>query len=759
MGALFEFLFKYRPLMFQRGELALTAPWPTYLAAVVVVALAVPTLLRYARVKGGTGRRDRVLLSVVRVSIVALILFSLFRPVLVLSTVVPQRNFVGILLDDSRSMRIADVDGAPRGDFVVSEFGAEGGPLLNQLADRFILRFFRFSSTTERVDDGSHMAFTGGKTDLGAALDRARQELASVPLAGLIVVSDGADNGGGSLAEPLLALQANSIPVHTVGVGRERFERDIEVTRVQTPRTVLKGTSLVVDLMVTQRGYADQSVPLVVEDDGRIVSSQDVHLGGNGEAVAVRVHFTVEEAGPRLFQFRIPEQPGEIVTENNTQAALIIVRDGRQRILYFEGEPRFELKFLRRAVDEDENLQVVTLLRTAENKYYRLGIDDPDELVNAFPKTREELFTYSGLILGSIEASFFTHDQLQMIADFVSQRGGGLLMLGGKRAFVEGGYAGTPVEDVLPVELDAPAAKDFLTEVTVEPTPAGRTHPVAQIAGTEEESAERWNSLPPLTVVNPLTEVKPGATTLLRGTPAGGGDPLVVLAWQRYGRGKSIVFPVQDSWLWQMHADIPLDDMTHEVLWQQLLRWLVSVVPDHITVSTESDRVAPDEPVALTAEVEDDAYLRLNNVAVNAHITSPSGLESTFPMEWTVERDGEYRAVFTPEERGLYEINVSALQDDQFLGESSVYVHSTDVAREYYHAQMQAGVLRRIAEETGGAFYTPETVSSLPEDISYTESGTTVMEEKDLWDMPALFLALLALLSLEWGLRRARGLV
>ncbi len=759
MESLFEFLFKYRPLMFERGDIALSAPWPAYVVSLGVVALAVPILLRYSWVKGRSRRVDRALLSGIRIAVLALIIFSLFRPVLVLSTVVPQRNFVGILLDDSRSMRIEDVNGTARGEFILREFGAEASTLVDDLADRFILRYFRFSSTTERVENSSEMAFTGGKTDLGRALDRARQELASVPLAGLVVVTDGADNAGGTLADPLLALQAAAIPVHTVGIGRENFERDIEVTRVQTPRAVLNGTSLVVDLVVTQRGYDGATVPLIVEDDGRIVSTQDVSLGGDGEAVSVRVHFTVEEAGPRLFEFRIPEQQGEIVAQNNTQEALILVRDRREKILYFEGEPRFEVAFLRRAVARDENVQLVVLVRTAENKYWRGGVDDPEQLVNAFPKTREELFEYSGLILGSIEASYFTHDQLQMIADFVSQRGGGLLMLGGRRSFVEGGYAGTPVEDVLPVELLGDGDDEFLAEVFVQPTPSGRSHPVAQLAENEELSAERWDEMPALTVVNEITEVKPGATTLLSGVRGASEEPLVVLAWQRYGRGKSIALPVQDSWTWQMHVDIPLEDTTHETFWQQMLRWLVSFVPDRVTVATGADRVAPEEPVTVVAEVEDDTYLRINNVDVRAVVTSPAGFEFEAPMDWTVERDGEYRATFTPEERGLYEIRVEAAEGGEFIGQSTVYVNSTDVAREYYEAEMRSPVLRRVAEETGGLYYTPDNVASLPDDISYTDSGTTVIEERDLWDMPIIFLSLFLLISVEWGYRRFRGLV
>ena len=406
-----------------------------------------------------------------------MLLFCLFQPVLVLTSVVPQQNFLGILIDDSRSMEIADRDGETRSAFVQEQFGAPESALLTALADRFALRFFRFSSSTERLESVNDLSFSGTKTHLGQALERAHEELAGVPLSGLVVVTDGADNSQATLTESLLPLQAAGVPVFTVGLGREEFTQDIQLSRVETPRSVLKGTALVVDVVVVQAGYRGSTVSLNVEDEGRIVSTQEVVLPADGEPTTVRLRFTASEPGPRVFSFRIPPQPGEMVTQNNTRQALIVVEDRRERILYFEGEPRWEAGFLLRAVADDENLQVVLLQRTAENKFLRrnLDVDDPDEVRGGFPKTREELFQYRGLILGSIEASYFTPDQLRMITDFVSQRGGGLLTLGGKRAFAEGGYAGTPVADVLPVVLGSSAGEEaFFRRAEGAPDPVRR---------------------------------------------------------------------------------------------------------------------------------------------------------------------------------------------------------------------------------------------------------------------------------------------
>ena len=208
-----------------------------------------------------------------------------------------------------------------------------------------------------------------------------------------------------------------------------------------------------------------------------------------------------------------------------------------------------------------------------------------------------------------MEASFFTADQLRMIAEFVSQRGGGLLTLGGRHSFAEGGYAQTPLADVLPVVLEERARRRaaFFAELKVEPTPFGMTHGVTQLAATEEESARAVEEAAARLHPEPDPAHAAGrgdasSSAAARPWPA----PQVVLAYQRYGAGKSLAFTAHDSWLWQMHADIPLEDMTHENLWRQLLRWLVSGVPGPVAVSVSPQRTAPGPSVTIVATVSDE---------------------------------------------------------------------------------------------------------------------------------------------------------
>lgn len=756
MDALFAFLFRYPAVVFQRGKLALDAGRAGWLLTALLVAAALAAW-SYLRAHGKAGRIDRLVLFALRAAMLAVLVGCLARPRLVLSSLVPQQNFLAVLLDDSRSMRVADQDGRARGEFVARTLGTDTAALRAALAQRFRLRFFRFSSSAQRTDDPAALAYAGTTTHIGAALDQVRQELAGVPLAGVVLVSDGADDARESLAAPLLSLKAAHVPVFTLGVGQPRLRRDIEVRRVDAPASILRGTAPVVDVVVSQTGFSGRTVPLYVEDGGRIVAEQDVRLPPDGEPAPVRVRFPADSAGPRRLRFRIPVQPDEVVAQNNEQTVLLRVSDRRARILYVEGEPRWEVKFLRRAVADDPNLRLVVLLRTAPRKLLRLDVDSADELVAGFPTTRQELFRYDGIVLGSIEASWFTHEQLQLMADFVAERGGGLLMLGGRQSFAAGGYAGTPLAGALPVVLEPSAAEGRFAPVQVTPTRAGRAQAVTQLAPSEDSSLARWRTLPALSVVNRVTRVKPGATALLAGRSDSLADDEVILAAQRYGRGRALAFTPQDSWLWHMDASVPVGDTRHTTFWRQLLRALVDGVPAPVQAVVAADGAEPGQPVAVRAEVTDSGFLAVDDAAVTATVSGPAG-SGALSLPWSVQRDGSYDAPFTPGAAGLYQVALEARRGGRVLGSDTTWLAAAPSTMEYFGAGMRESLLRRIAQETGGRFYTPADVARLPEDIRYVGSGTSRIEEKDLWDLPAVFLLLLALAGAEWGWRRARGL-
>ena len=760
LETVFTFLFKYPVRVYQRGDLILAPGWPPAVIALLALAGLVLVAATYRRLRT-SGRKDRLVPAVLRGAALAVVAACLLRPSLVLSSSVPQRNVLGILLDDSRSMRIADLDGETRLDAVRRTFG-DSAELVRRLGDRFVLRFFRFAADAAPLAGAAALTGVGTRSDLAAALTSAREELAGLPVAGLVLVTDGADNGGSDLEPTLLALRGRRLPIYTVGAGRERFARDLAIERVVLPPSALAGAGVLAETAIRVRGLNGERTTVTVEADGRIIATDELRLPASGDMARARPRLPALAAGTYRLTARVRPAGGETVIENNEHHALLQVRPGPEKILYVEGEPRPEFAFLRRALAADSGLQLVALLRSAQGKFLRLGVDDSLELIAGFPTSREELFRYRAIILGSIEASFFTGDQLRMIADFVSRRGGGLLALGGRAALAEGGFAGTGVADVLPVALDR-APEDLQpdappVELVLRPTPAGLVHPALQLGATETASTARWDSLPPLTAVNRLGAVRPGATTLLAGRPANGGAAVPALTVQRYGRGVAATFAVQDSWLWQMHADVPLEDQTHETLWRQLLRWLLESVPDRVTVAAVPGRVGPGEPVTLRATVADGTFLDVNDAVVVARATAPSGRRVEVPLEWTLRQDGSYAGRFVAEESGVYRLEAEARRGRDTTrsapGALLVDDHGADVAQ----AEMRAPLLRRVAGATGGRYYALADAGRLPEDVVYTESGVTVREARDLWDMPAVFLLLLCLLGAEWSYRRWRGL-
>ena len=758
LESLLTFLFKYSPRVFERGEFAI-APVvpPLLLGAVALGALGLVAWL-YGRLQG-VSALDRTVLGVLRAVALLLVLACLLRPALVVASAVPQRNVLAVLLDDSRSQRIADVEGATRLAAVQRTF-ADSGDLVRALGERFAVRLVRFAAETRALDSVAGLTAGGTRTDLARALEATREELTGVPLAGVIVVSDGADNGGSDLDAALLGLRARKVPVYTVGVGQTRFARDVAVERVNASSSVLTGGTVLVDASVRLRGTGNDPVTVTAEADGRIVATETVRAPRNGEVASVRLRVPPLPAGTYRLSVRASTLANEMVPENNVAHRVLQVRSGPDRVLYIEGEPRPEFAFLRRAIAADSGLQLVGLLRSAEGKFLRLGVRDSLELLTGFPATREELFSYRALVLGSIEASFFTGDQLRMLADFVNVRGGGLLALGGRSAFAEGGYRGTALADVLPIALDR-APRDTAgppVTYTVRPTAAGLAHAALQIAETDQASADKWNTMPPLTGVNALGALRPGATSLLSGRAPESTVDQPLLAWQRYGRGVGAVFGVQDSWLWRMHADIAVDDLTHLVLWRQLLRWLVEGAPDRVPVAAAPDRLGTGEPVTLRAQVADAAFLDVNDASITTTVISPSGTPVDVPLDWSVRADGVYSGRFVPSETGVHTLATRIVRGRDTSTTTTGTLLVDDEDADVTDAEQREALLRRVANETGGRYVPLADAAQLVDDVQYTEAGVVVREARDLWDMPAVFLLMALCLGAEWTWRRWRGL-
>ena len=298
--SVFEFLFKFRPSVFEAGHVSIaTGRIAPFVIAGLGLALGL-SLWSYQRLasRAKLGRVDLAVLVGLRVLALCLLGVSLLEPILRVMTVAKQQSFVGILLDDSQSQTIKDDDGRARAEFMRERLLSTEGDIRRALEDKFKVRFFRFSESAERLPGDGRLDLAGSRTNLATALRRAREELADVPVSGLVLVSDGADNVAGALSETLLDLRNRQLPVFTVGVGVERFSKDVEITRVEVPASVLQGSSVVASLAIKAAGAGRAPLKLTVEDSGRILSALDVEVS-SAESSTVRVAIRADEPGPR----------------------------------------------------------------------------------------------------------------------------------------------------------------------------------------------------------------------------------------------------------------------------------------------------------------------------------------------------------------------------------------------------------------------------------------------------------------------------
>jgi uncharacterized membrane protein len=669
------------------------------------------------------------------------------RPTLVLQTLVPKENVLAVLVDNSLSMSIKD-GLEPRGKPLEALLDPASS-FVNHLDEKFFLRTYLFDSRAAMTQLPPDLDRSGTQTNIPGSLERILADSGHLPLAGIVLLSDGANTSQQEFREVIDELRSRRVPVHTVGLGPEELDQDVELVQVSTPKSLLPESVASARVTLKQSGFHGSRGRLEVREGGALVQTKEIYFAPGISSVTTDVLLRPKSSGLKKYEFAFQPLEGEKITENNSRPAILRVEDERPRVLYVEGHPRWEFKFIRQAMVRDQHLRLETLLRTALNKFYRQGIEEQTTLATGFPSDREELFKYRGIIFGSIESSYFTYSQMEMVRDFVSRRGGGFLMLGGSSSFAAGKYQNTPIEDILPVLLHDPGNQrgilygKGLRSITT--TVHGEQHPALQLAEADGNNIEAWTELPSITDWNRTSGLKPGTTVLatLTGLNPGGArgqDP--VLAYQRYGRGHALAFLTGS-------------------FWRQLLRWLVVLAKDPVSVETDRLVYPADEAVTVRAEVSDDSFNRINDATVSAVIISPNGESSEIPLHWTGQ-DGIYETDWAGGQDGQYEVTaeaVSPTQEARLLGRGSTSFLVSGGTKEFFDAVQKREFLQRLAEGTGGNYYTLDDIGNLPEEIVYTDRKASKIETLDLWDMPFNLLLIFGLLFAEWAIRKREGAI
>jgi uncharacterized membrane protein len=695
-------------------------------------------------------------------AMVALLLLLLWEPAITMAELKSQQNIIAVLVDDSRSMGIADAGADGKATREAAAVKALEDGVLAGLQKKFQVRVYRVDGRLGRVDAAEKLLAGNGPgaaaTHLSAGLRQLVTETSDLPVGAVVLLSDGAESAGGIDVETVNALHDRRLPVHTIGFGREKAARDVEMDDAVVAAKAMADSRMTATVSFHQRGYAGQKATLEVKDGDKLLAAKDVTLAPDGVRMDETMYFNAGDAGVKSIGFALEPLAGEESTANNAVTRLVDVSGDQRRILYVEGEPRWEFKFIRRAEAEDKGVQIVSMLRTTENKIYRQGIADPSELADGFPVKAEDLFKYDAIILGSVEAQYFTPVQQELLREFVDKRGGGLLFLGGRFALGDGGWASSSLADLFPTFLPNAKGAFHRDAATVQLTAAGAESPITRILDDSTANEARWRKLPYLADYEDPGTPKPGATVLAQ-MVAGRAMPLLVT--QSYGRGKTAVLATSGTWRWQMSSE--LGDPSHDLFWQQLLRWLAKDSPGQVVATMPQQTLMDDGHVHLTAAVRDKEFTPAAEARVSAHVIGPEGLSEVvdlapvpnspglFAMDWTAEKPGSYVAEVTA--------GSDAKGGAQELGKDVLAFRREDGVAENFHTEQNRELLEKLSEETGGRYWQESELERLPREISYSEAGISVRDTKELWDMPVVFLVLLGLMSADWLLRRKWGVV
>lgn len=793
---------------------------PEWLIPAFALGLILVAMVAYSWRRSQAPAWVRLLGVTFKVTAIGLILAVLLEPMRQQERVEPKANVFVLMADNSLSMKAT---GPSEGRSWLDEMRETLDPLKpwrQRLETDFDVRTFHFDRRLQQTTSTEELTGEGTRTDVAAAISQIEERFQSRPVAGVLLLTDGVSTDP---SESLDALASAEIPVYPVVVGSKTATPDIRITHVTASETNFEAAPVTVAAEIRADGFAGKTVVAKLISSGTAASDEEANpaaadasntTGSNGQTgdkvvdeqrvanvvdgqpFQVRFRVKPETGGVQFFRVEASVEgeseelgEGELTGDNNVRNLVVGRSGGPYRVLYVSGRPNWEFKYLRRALEDDDEIQLVGLLRIAKKQpkftfrssgsssnplfrgfdsdeevaeaydepvILRLGTKDGEELRTGFPKVPEELFGYHAVILDDIEADFFTQDQKELLHTFVSQRGGGLLMLGGQETFQGGDYARTSIGELLPVYADrvfrAPGNGDYRLSLTRE----GWLEPWTRLRPTEAEESQRLEKLPPFDTVNRLESIKPGARVLAEVT-SGNDVSHPALVTQQFGRGRTAALLIGDFWKWHLRRDHPESD-DFEKAWRQTVRWLVADVPKRVAVkSITSDAASGAFIVRTTVRGED--YRLLDNAEVAVEVVDPQQQPVAMTAVPVADVSGEYEFRLTPREIGAYRMHISANgPDGSPIGEAASGVVYDPTAEELRQLNVDRELLTSIAERTGGEVIELANLSAFVETLAEREAPIKQTSIVPIWHNWIVLLIAIGLLAGEWGLRRWKGM-
>ncbi len=742
-------------------RLAYSLPW--WLAVLLVAGIAAAAFVEYRRPLAPLTARQRGVLVALRVLVLTTLVLFLFRPIAVLPPTGSRDAIVPILVDVSRSMRIADADGVSR---LARATSLLRGDLLPNLNQHFTTEMFSVGERLDSIDASAidRLGANARRTDLSGALAAIRDRYRGQRVAGVVILTDGGDTGADGPDAQTSSQEGP--PVFAVGMGSADGLHDREILGVTAGDPRIDRSSIDLHVSAVSYGFGRAPFPVRILANGRVVETRRVVPPADGSPVDEVFTLAPEPLNATVYTAEIPALDGETVTENNARSVLVSPAGRKRRLLVVEGAPGFEHSFLTRTWAGDPSLEVDVVTRKGKNGegadtyFVQAGSGRATALTSGFPVRRDQLFGYDALVIANVEGEYFSRAQLALAADFVGERGGGLLVMGG-RTFAQRGLSGTPLEEVLPVDLNdrrggvvrTSAPADLIgSHNKMSLTADGETHPVMRLGAGLDDIRDAWAKLPALAASAPLGGPRPGAKILAM-TTAPGGAVFPVVAVQRYGQGRSMVFAGEASWRWKMM--VASSDRAYDVFWRQAARWLSVDSPDPVAVAVP-DTLEPGDLANVDIDARDASFGPVRDANVEAVLTMPGG-EST-PLKIRRADNGRFAAPLAPDRAGLYRVHAEARRGAESLGSADRWFYVGGGDREFADPRLNEGTLRRIARATGGRYVRPTEVAQLTSWLQSATPTNVQAERRDLWHEPWAFALIVILLSLEWALRRRWGL-
>ena len=732
-------------------------PLPAWALAAILALAALLAAAAYARTAVPLTPSRRVVLSAFRFLALTAIVLFLLRPVVPSGPAGDQGARVAVLVDTSRSMGLIDAGGRTR--------LAEATALVR---DRLVPELSRtypvdVLAAGEQVIPVSldRLAADARHTNLAGAIKATRERYRGRDLAGIVLISDGGETARGSADHDS---GAAGPPVVTVGVGDPVVRADRELRSVTVGPSAMDAS--LIDLTATLVSHGiDRPSKVRLLQGTRVLDMRDVQLPPDGTPVQQTFTVAPDRGAAAVYRVEVTGEGRELTAGNNRIDALVTPPSRRRRLLVVEGAPGFEHTFLKRAWQLDPSLEVDSVVRKGATDqgqatfYVQAAPSRTSALASGFPSTREALFVYDAVVLANADIDRIPREALQLLADFVGERGGGLLVLGA-RTLRPQGFAGSLLEQVLPLALTdrrggiaQTSAPELATRFKVSLTDEGARHPLTRLAPADEDSRRRWAGLPALGGAVSLGAPRPGATVLAV-TRAATGGTVPLIGVQRFGRGRAMIFGGEASWRWRMQ--MPAADRSFETFWRQAARWLTSEAPDPVSITMPAT-LPPGLATPIEISVRDEKYAPLAGAEVRATVRGPGGALRELAVTPEEPGTGRHGTAVVADEPGLHRVSVEVIREGSRAGATEQQVLAGGVDPEFVDPRLNETVLRRLAESTGGGYVRAGDAGRVGELL---RAGRVPPPQalRDLWHNAWSFLVVIALLSTEWALRRRWGL-